>query len=337
MRTAARTAIATAVLAGALLAPAGAAFAATPVNAAAAAASSSDPDRYSGTPVFIDAGLLAVLRHTSSGPEARIRAYGPEWNPGDAYIGEALAVLDDEHRSRSVRGLKLELVKSNTGNTETLVVTKDGRSTSYDLPKGQGTLCTTRPVHKILGRGLEADLTMSPDGPVASLYAQGSRVEPTRLDRNNPAKEEYTVRILNPNSAEPVLEWQLQNGAPWAHAAFPKLHTGCTPNYTLQKPTQKPQPETKPSAKPSAKPTVAPSATPSGTPSATPSATAAAPKAQTVGQTSVVPKGGVAAGAEIATEDTDGSTAALAGTGLAAILAGLGAYVLLRGRRAAQR
>ncbi|MFD7096916.1 LPXTG cell wall anchor domain-containing protein [Streptomyces xanthophaeus] len=334
MRTAARTATATAVLVGALLAPAGAAFAATPLNAAPAAASSSDPDRYSGTPVFIDAGLLAVLRHTSSGPEARIRAYGPEWNPGDAYIGEALAVLDDAHRSRSVRGLQLELVKSGTGNTETLVVTKDGRSTSYDLPKGQGgTLCTTRPVHKILGRGLEADLTMSPDGPVASLYAQGSRVEPTRLDRNNPAKEEYTVRILNPNSAEPVLEWKLQNGAPWAHAAFPKLHTGCTPNYTLQKPTQKPQPETKPSAKPSAKPTVAPSATPS----TTPSATAAAPKAQTAGQTSVVPKGGVAAGAEIAggttTGDTD-STTALAGAGLGAVLAALGASVLLRRRRA---
>ncbi|WP_412077016.1 hypothetical protein ACLF6K_18425 [Streptomyces xanthophaeus] len=336
MRTAVRTAITTAVLAGAVLAPAGAAFAATPLNAAVTSASSSDPDpdRTSGTPVFIDKGVVAVLRFTS-GPEARIRAVSPDWKPGDSYIGDALAVLDDKHRSGSAKGLKLALVKGETEKVETLVVTKDGKSQSYRLPIGQGSECRSEPVRKILGRGLEAILTTSPNGPSAELLRPASDEVWKTLDRANPAlpEGESEIRILNANSAKPVLEWHVQNGAPVGHAAFPELPKGCSYHYTLQKPTEKPRPETPVSHEPSAKPTVAPSATPSATPSSTP----AAPKQQTAGQTSVVPKGGVAAGAEIATQDTDDSTTALAGTGLAAILAGLGAFVLLRGRRTAQR
>lgn len=332
MRTAARTSLLTVALAGALLAPAaGAAYAAAPQ--AAPAASVSGNDRYTGTPVHIGEGLVAVLRYKAEGPEAWIRSVPRDWKPGDSYMGEVLATLDHEHRSGTVGALKLELVAGGTEHIQTLVVTKDGKSTSYRLPKGQGSECQTGPVEVSLGAGLEAQLLMSPNGPEASLLTAGKAGTWKSLNRANPSLPEdagVIVRILNANSAAPVLEWKVQGGdMPFGHEAFPKLRTGCTYNYTLQNPTQKPQPETKPSAKPSAKPTVAPSATPSATP--------AAPKQQTAGQTSVVPKGGVAAGAEIAAQDTDDSTTALAGTGLAAILAGLGAFVLLRGRRTARR
>ncbi|UUU40346.1 hypothetical protein [Streptomyces sp. NBC_00162] len=71
-------------------------------------------------------------------------------------------------------------------------------------------------------------------------------------------------------------------------------------------------------------------------PTASP-AVAPAPKAQNAGQTSVVPKGAVAAGAEIpaaAAEDTDNGTTVAAGVGLIAIFGALGASVALRRRRA---
>lgn len=330
MRTAARTAIATAVLAGALLAPAGAAFAATPVTAAAA--SPSVPDRYAGTPVSIDKGLVAVLRHKSEGPEVWIRAVSPDWKPGDDYAGKVLAKLDNEHRSASVGALKLALVEGATVHIEDLVVTKDGKSTSYRLPKGQGPECMSEVALRSIGAGVEARLLMSPGGPVAELHTAGDDTPWKTLNRATPslsADAGIIARILNASSAEPVFEWKTQGGdMPFGHASFPKLPKGCTLDYTLQKPAEKPQPEVKPTAKPSATPT------PSVTPSAAPSTTPAPAKPQTGGQTSVVPKGGVAAGAEITVEDTDDSTTALAGTGLVAILAALGGFALLRRRRA---
>ncbi|MEJ8642773.1 hypothetical protein WKI68_17960 [Streptomyces sp. MS1.HAVA.3] len=68
--------------------------------------------------------------------------------------------------------------------------------------------------------------------------------------------------------------------------------------------------------------------------------TAPAPaKPQTVGQTTVVPKGPVAAGAELpvaAAEDTDKAATWAAGVGLMAAFGALGASVHLRRRRASQ-
>ncbi|MGW6692080.1 hypothetical protein [Streptomyces sp. NPDC054961] len=71
---------------------------------------------------------------------------------------------------------------------------------------------------------------------------------------------------------------------------------------------------------------------PSAKPTPQPSATPAAAKPQTAGQTSVVPKGSVAAGAEIAADDT--TTTAAVGAGLVAIFAGLGTALMIRARRA---
>lgn len=236
---------------------------------------------------------------------------------------------------------------------EDLVVTKDGKSTSYRLPKGQGPECMSRPVVTSIGAGVQAILQTHPGGPLVELRTAGTGTAWKTLNRTHPSlspKDGIIARILNPSSAEPVFEWKTQGGgAPFGHLAFPKLPKGCTFDYTVQKPTEKPQPETKPSPKPSATPSAKPSATP----------TASAPKPQTAGQTLVVPKGGVAAGAEIAaeagggadasttasteaatvaaTESSSGSTTALVGAGLGAVLAGLGAFVLLRRRAGARR
>ncbi|MFD2121984.1 LPXTG cell wall anchor domain-containing protein [Streptomyces cirratus] len=58
-------------------------------------------------------------------------------------------------------------------------------------------------------------------------------------------------------------------------------------------------------------------------------------KPQTGAQTVVVPQGPVAAGAEIAAEETGNATTVAAGAGLAAVLAAVGAAFLIR--RRAQR
>ncbi|CAM5559039.1 hypothetical protein SAVIM338S_04608 [Streptomyces avidinii] len=323
MRTAVRTAIATALLAGALLAPAGAAFAATPLNAAATA--SSVPDRHAGTPVSIGKGLVAVLRYKAEGPEAWIRSVPENWKAGDDYMGPVVTVLDDKHRSGSANGLDLKLVEGGEIHVQTLVVTKDGKSTSYPLPKGQGSECVTEPVEQAIGAGALAQLMMSPDGPLVQLKfaEEGPDAEHTVLTRANPSLPKgagIVARILNPSSAEPVFEWKTQGGdAGYGHASFPKLPKACTPYYTFQKPTEKPQPEGKTSVPPT-------------TPAPAPTPTPAAPKPQTAGQTSVVPKGGVAAGAEIADGDTGNTTTVAAGVGLMAIFGALGASVVLRRR-----
>ncbi|MFG2991540.1 hypothetical protein ACGFZK_20000 [Streptomyces sp. NPDC048257] len=322
MRTALRTSLATAFLAGALLAPvAGTAYAATTAAPAAAV-----PDRYAGTPVSIDKGVVAVLRNKSEGPEAWIRAVPEDWKPGDEYMSRVLATLDSEHPAASVSGLELRLVEEDVHHP-VLSVTKDGKTSSYPLPKGQGPQCTSEPVTESIGAGGLARLLMSPNGPIVQLDFDPTPTDNVEvLDRNTPSLPKdagIVARILNASSAKPVFEWKTQGGNDWyGHATFPKLPKGCTFDYTFQAPTEKPQPDPKPSTEPSTKP------------SAT---TSAAPRPQTAGQTSVVPKGGVAAGAEIATRDTDDSTTVYAGAGLAAIVAGLGAAFLTRRRARTQR
>ncbi|WP_406184451.1 hypothetical protein [Streptomyces sp. NBC_01006] len=112
---------------------------------------------------------------------------------------------------------------------------------------------------------------------------------------------------------------------------------GASDFYMLPKGTPATTPSTKPSTEPSAKPSAKPSAQPTAkTPATTSVKPVADVKAQTGAQTVVVPKGGVAAGAEFAAEDTDNSTTVAAGAGLVAIFAGLGVALLARGRRAAR-
>ncbi|WP_033219636.1 hypothetical protein [Streptomyces virginiae] len=312
MRTALRASISTAVLAGALLAPiAGTAYAATTPQAAAATV----PARYAGTPVLIDTGVVAVLRNAAEGPEVWIRAASDSWKPGDDYMARVLATLDVKHLKASVNGLELELVGKDSARPS-LSVVKGGTTKSYPLPQAPTAPadCVSQTKQVGLGAGLQADLTMSPKGPKVVMHDADPADTWTRtLTRTDPkGSEGYFSRINNPSGAKPVFEWKTQGGknVPSGFATFPALPKGCTPEYQVTEETPAPKPE----------------------PSTSKSVTATNVSTQTTGQTTVVPQGSVAAGAEIASEDTDNSITVAAGAGLLAVFAALGATVLRRRR-----
>ncbi|MCX5584886.1 hypothetical protein [Streptomyces erythrochromogenes] len=349
MRTALRASLATAVLTGALLAPAaGAAHAATTVRQAAAVTSQSGADRFSGTPVHIGEGLVAVLRHEAEGPEAWIRAVGPDWKPGDNYMFRVLTVLDRANPGDTVNGLDLEITKVNSA-APVLTVAKAGATRSFPLPLSEagrthGARCVSATQRLGLHGTLVADLTTTPEGPQVQLV-DGITKEPyKKLTRTGPAlaKGDLTVaRIVNPGAALPSFEYETPGGEhPFGTARFPELPAGCAFTYSFEDEAPAPEPEGTPSAGASTAPSNAPAAKPS------PATAAAGPKAQTAGRTAVVREGGVAAGAEdtgltevdgAAAADADDSTTAYAGAGLAAIVAGLGASFLTRRRAARPR
>ncbi|MFJ6778213.1 hypothetical protein [Streptomyces yangpuensis] len=340
MRTALRASLATAVLAAALLAPAGgAAYAATTAGQAATVAQGSPADRFSGTPVHIGEGLVAVLRHEAEGPEAWIRAVGPDWKPGDNYMYRVLTVLDRMNPVDSANGLQLEITRMNSA-APLLTVTKAGVATSFAMPLSEagrthGAECVSATKRLGLHGTLVADLTTTPDGPQVQLVEGVTKEPSTKLTRTGPAlvKGGRTVaRIVNPSAARPSFEYETPGQAdPFGTALFPELPAGCAVTYAFRDEAPAPKPAATPAAGPASTPSAA--AAPAGAGAHAPGA----PKAQTVGRTSVVPGGGVAAGAEPAAEDTDDSTTVYAGAGLAAIGAGLGASFVARRRARTRR
>ncbi|WP_051810072.1 hypothetical protein [Streptomyces sp. NRRL S-378] len=350
MRTALRACLATAVVTGVLLAPAaGTAYAATTAAQAATVDQGSPADRFSGTPVHIGAGLVAVLRHEAEGPEAWIRAVGPDWKPGDNYMYRVLTVLDRMNPVDSANGLQLEITRMNSA-APLLTVTQAGVPPSYPMPlseagRAHGAECVSATKRLGLHGTLVADLTTTPDGPQVQLVDGVTKEPSTKLTRTGPAlvKGGRTVaRIMNPSAARPSFEYETPGQAdPFGTALFPELPAGCAFTYAVQDEAPAPKPAATPSAGSSPTPSAAGPAAPSATPSAETASAApgapGAPKAQAVGQTSVVPEGGVAAGAEPAAEDTDDSTTGYAGAGLGAIVAGLGAAFIARRRDRTRR
>ncbi|MFI5636109.1 hypothetical protein ACIA8H_01700 [Streptomyces goshikiensis] len=324
MRTALRTSIVTAALAGAVLVPAaGSAFAAPAPRAVTSTKAAAQDDRYAGQAVSIGKGMVAVLRNKAEGPEAWIRAVGPQWKPGDDYMSRVLTMLNRQQTTDSVAGVSLKLTKADTAEP-VLVVTQGGASKSYPLPKGKAakpSSCVSEVKHVTVGAGgMTADLTMSPKGPKAFVYAEGPGDWTLTLDRSHPkGPDSYYLRIANPNGAKPVLEWKTQGGdVPVKTASFPALPEGCTFEYKVTEGQTG-------SAEPAPKQSAATAGVTAQTQARTPV------RAQTV----VVPEGAVAAGAELPVEtvaDTDDSTTLAAGAGLLAIVAALGASVLRRRR-----
>ncbi|MFE2131184.1 hypothetical protein [Streptomyces amritsarensis] len=335
MRTALRASLATAVLAGALLAPAaGAAHAATTVRQAAAVTSQSPADRFSGTPASIGGGLVAVLRHEAEGPEAWIRAVGPDWKPGDHYMFGVLTVLDRANTADTVNGLDLEITGVDSA-APVLTVTKAGATESFPLPLSEaarthGARCVSATKRLGLHGTLVADLTTTPDGPQVQLVDGITKEPREKLTRTAPApaKDDRTAaRIVNASGARPSFTYATPGGeSPLGTALFPELPAGCAPTYPFEE-----------EAAPAPKREATPAAQPAPSPSTGPAAPAA-PKARTAGRTAVAPQGGVAAGAgEEAAEDAGAPVAASAGAGLAAVVAGLGAAFLARRRGRTQR
>ncbi|MFI0922907.1 hypothetical protein ACH4TP_03050 [Streptomyces sp. NPDC021012] len=145
-------------------------------------------------------------------------------------------------------------------------------------------------------------------GPKAVLKDEAGKALVT-VDRAHPADLGQGLTIKGANTTTPQLGQRTQGGdTPFTWTAFPKLPKGCEKDAT---------------------------ATPA------PSATTPAPAGNTgtttnTGQTSVIPKGGVAAGAEFAAEG-DSTALIAAGAGAASLAAaGLG-FVVLRRRAAADR
>ena len=169
-----------------------------------------------------------------------------------------------------------------------------------------------------IGAGTKAALTMSPNGPTATLRDIGSDKQVyTTLDRNHPSLPKSAgiiARIDNPFSATPTHYTPVEGGtAKGATHAFPKMQKGCTLN-----------------------PVKGTSTPVTGTTGTNGRNGSNGLTVNTGGQTSVVPRGGVAAGAELGTE---GDSAALFATGAGAAslaAAGLG-FVVLRRRNAASR
>ncbi|MFJ9939103.1 hypothetical protein [Streptomyces erythrochromogenes] len=323
MRTALRSCVATVALAGAMLVPAaGAAFAAPAAagQSASAPAPASDNSRYEGEPVYIGEGLVAVLRNRAEGPEAWIREVGPQWKPGDTYMVRVVTKLDRTLPHDRAKGLDLELAKAASARPVLVVTAADGSATSYPLPAGEaGTDCRVGPVGQEMGAGMKAELYLSELGPKVLLFEAGDGGRGfAQLDRTHPSLPESAgiiARIVNPSSARPVFEWKTQGGNDTVgRVAFPAFPKGCRPSYAFT------------DDKPVTKPT---------TPS--PASTPAPVKPQTAGQTSIVPKGPVAAGAELpakAAADTVDTATMTAGAALIAAFGALAASVVLRRRHA---
>ncbi len=139
MRSALRTSIVTAALAGMLLAPAATAFAAPAAQTAAAsvsavAASTPGDDRYDGEVVLVGEGRIAVLRSTSEGPEVWIRAVAADWKPADGWAGRVLATLDTSDTRAVVDGVEYTLTKADDGRYGLNVhVQGEGASNGFHL------------------------------------------------------------------------------------------------------------------------------------------------------------------------------------------------------------
>ncbi|MFC8013579.1 MULTISPECIES: hypothetical protein [Streptomyces] len=165
--------------------------------------------------------------------------------------------------------------------------------------------CTVRQVvPSVFGDGWSVTLTHDlAKGPKAVLIDNEGKVQGT-ADRAHPFDSRVGLKIEGADTLAPRLGQRTQGGdTPFRWSAFPKLPKGCEKD----------------------------DATPAPAPSAT---TGTAP--HNAGQTTVVPKGGVAAGAEPGTGG-DSTAPVAAGAGAASLAAaGLG-FVVLRRRAAAAR
>lgn len=207
-------------------------------------------------------------------------------------------------------GHKAEDTKVYDGISVTL--RSDGRITSVDDngSDGQGPVTPVKcvaTVTKSIGAGTEAEISISPSGPSVVFQDAGDGKVVGQLDRLHPklpASVGFLGEILNPSSTAPQLRTNMEGGGhPASVTDFPKLPKGCSFTY----------------------------ATTSGNGTSGNGTSGNGTETQT-SQTSVVPKGSVAAGAEI---EQNGSPVLIAVGGAAAVgAAGLG-FVVMRRRAVA--
>ncbi|MFF4184672.1 hypothetical protein ACFYZ9_15890 [Streptomyces sp. NPDC001691] len=364
-RTPLRAAIATAALAGALLTPA-AAFAATPAGSATSAApchvtkdvASVQPYLFvtltndlangpkaelrndQGTvvasvdrahPTDLSAGIRltagtggkAVFFQRSQGGDAPWKSQDfpalPKTctDPGDATYklvnGETLAVhrfATNHYRAEFLTdGKVVEIMETESADHDVdayvhgmhVTLNSGTGKVKSEYISGRSGCTVTEVVPSVFRDGMSVKLTNSPQGPKAVLR-DSSFATLGSADSASPVNGAAGLRIDNAGTTAPRLGQRTQGGgAPYAYTAFPKLPAGCASGTAATGPA---------------------TATPANAPT------------QNGGQTTVVPQGAVAAGAELKQSGDDTTALVAGGAGLAVVAAG--GYVALR-RRAAAR
>ncbi len=167
-----------------------------------------------------------------------------------------------------------------------------------EFTDGRAGCTVTKVVPSVFGAGMSVKLTNSVQGPKAVLRDASLKALAT-ADRAHPVDGRYGVRIDGVNTPAPQLGQRTQGGTmPYRYTAFPKLPAGCA--------------------------NTAPAKNPATTP-----ATVVNTPVQNGGQTTVVPKGAVAAGAEFK-QSGEGKGLMIAGAAGAVVAAGAGVFVLRR-------
>lgn len=306
-RIALRAAVATAALAGTMLTPAAAAFADT-APTPSASASPSLPASPTPTPApsasaTTDQGKLIRTDRLTHGLTAKV------YRRGDAHIYYTATIL------KGAKALGELKAGGGYGRTDSKVfdmlkVTLDfeGRITSVDDAgsPGQGPVTPVRcvvTVNRNAGAGMTAEMTIAPAGPSVRFVGAGDETVVTVLDRLHPKPSPrvgFLAEIVNPSGPAPKLRLRTQGGStPVSVLDFPKLPKGCHFAYDT-------------------------------------GGTNGTNGTNGTAQTSVVPKGGVAAGAEYG-QDSGTPLIAFGGAAAAAGAGGLGFLVLRRRRAVAGR
>ncbi|MFD2121983.1 hypothetical protein ACFSNO_24415 [Streptomyces cirratus] len=195
-----------------------------------------------------------MLRNGAEGPEAWIRAVGPNWKPGDDYMVRVVAVVDRTHPALAANGLQLRLTQGGDGRPgarrhhgrggQVLPAAQgQDRSGLRDGDQGgrprRGPLRRRRDVHR--GPGGH-----HPDGRHRQLAPPGPHLpRAARVRRHHRAHRQPEA------GRAPIFEWKAQGGdTPLGRTAFPALPKGCKPDYkvTEGQGTDKPAPKPSPSA-----------------------------------------------------------------------------------------
>ncbi|MGI5450721.1 hypothetical protein ACQEVM_34120 [Streptomyces sp. CA-243310] len=355
-RTVLRAAVATAALAGALLAPSAAAFAAdapktADASKAADAPKTADASKAADAPKTADASKAADAPKTASAPKAAAPAAtatatdgelvghpvladgikGDLWKKGKGWYyldvhtttGMPIASFhvggpsNETQDGQQVRGMWVTLDDSgqvrswknpatghgfDAGGTET----REGCTVSWSM----GTPFD----------GVSLRLSNGTSGPVAQLIDGKTARTLTTLTTANRTGLAGGARIKDSDDPKtPQFQMRVVGGQiPWEGVSFPKPPKDCA-------------------ATPTTKPTATAKPTPAAKPASTTTTSTPAVSTHNVAQTSVLPKGGVAAGAEIA-QDNPAHTTALVAGGASTLALGAAAagFVALRRRTANQ-
>ncbi|TGN73766.1 hypothetical protein E5083_23495 [Streptomyces bauhiniae] len=319
--SAVRAAFVAASLTATVLLPAGAAFAAdggTASPQAATTAPSGTPGTEVGTPTSTTKPSTPATPTASEEPEGQ---QGPVLTKTVALKGDLTAKVykhtdQGGYYSATVifKGKTLGELRAGGSfgaqqmkvfNGIKVTLRADGSMTSADEYIGNGGQGPVTPVRCVvtvtrnIGAGTEALVTISPSGPSVQFRGAGeTKLLPYTLNRLHPklpASAGFLAEILGPNSTHPRLRTNMEGGGhPASVQDFPQLPKGCSFVY----PT-----------------TSTGSAGSTGTTSTS--------------QTTVVPKGSVAAGYE-STQDSDAPVLMAVGGAAAAGAAGIGFVVLRR-------